>query len=435
MNDLFQNKRTIQQQHRKLRSTMKDLTTELTTHSKYNSLDRKDKRTAEHHHDMMVAEQSLQKDLRSVEKISRRIAQVLDKLRKDVNNIKNFSGNYDFVNTVGMDSSASGNCGQDLSAGIGTREAWKQEFINLISNSYQYVEAQRLGDNALLHDASSSSNCCPVKYRPEFHYSAPRGDGMSFAPSMGVAHTATDPLTGDDDAKSTPGSYEHQSVQNCDLKFAQTYKLLVTADATEWESVLAVEYANAVASYDGSSTSDWDGAAFTTDEARKALIKTYLQNESCLPEELVDALLVFIDQVTFVISGVLATDVDAASDVDAADIASAIAHVPSVPNVEDESDLSYILKHFTEKMNTIRGCQQQNDREQQRMEFVRETSECNEAFHKDVFQGMTAIDESAVRSKRSVGMQLDKDLQKLYKDNCFTKGNLFSDITLNGGEW
>jgi hypothetical protein len=429
MNDLFQNKRTIQQQHRKLRSAMADMTVELSTHSKYNSLNRKDKRTAEHHHDLMVSEQSLQKDLRGVSTMARRIAQVLDRLRKDVNNIKNFAGNYNFTNTVGMDSSASGNCAQDLSTGIGTRDAWKQELINLISNSYQYVEAQRLGDYALLHDVSSSSNCCPVKYRSEFHYSAPRGDCLAFAPSMGSAHMATEQLTGDDDTKSTPGSYEHQSVQNCDLKFAQTYKLLVTEDATEWESVLAIEYANAVSSFDGSSTSDWDGAAFTTDAERKAHVKTYLQNESCLPEVLVDALLVFVDQVTFVISGVLATDVDAS------DIASAIAHVPSVPHVEDESDLAYIFKHFTEKMNTIRGCQQQNDREQQRMEFVRETSECNEAFHKDVFQGMTAIDESAVRSKRSVGMQLDKDLQKLYKDNCFTKGTMFNDIALNGGDW
>lgn len=430
MNDLYQCKLTIQHQRKKVQSAMKDMAVEIATHSKYNSLNRRDKRTAEHHHDMMVAEQSLQKDLRSVEKIARRIAQVLDKLHKDVNNIKNFAGNYNFANTVGMDSSASGACSQDLSTDITTRESLKQALINMLTNSYQYVEAQKLGDYALLHDVSTSSNCCPVKYRSEFHYSTPRGDCLSFASSMGAAYTATsDTPAGDNDSKSTPSAYEHQSVQNCDLKFAETYNLLVAEDATAWTTKLTMEYANAVATVNGESTADWDGAAYTADAARKALIKTYLQSTSCLPEALVDALLVFQDQVTFVITGVLATDIAGS------DITAAIAHVPSIPNVEDETDLNYILKHFTEKMNTIRGCQQQNDREQQRMEFVRETSECNEAFHKDVFQDMTAIDEDEVRTKRSVGREMSSELSKLYKDNCFNKQNMFSDITLNGSEW
>ena len=430
MNDLFQNKMTITQQRKKLHSKMKDLNVELTTHSKYNSLNRRDKRVAEHHHDMMTAEHSLQKDLRSVKKIASRIAQVLDKHGKDTNKTKNFVGNYNFANTVGMDSSASGDCSQDLSTAIGTREAWKQELMNMISNSYQYSEAQKLGDYALLHVPNNSSGCCPVKYRSEFHYAAPRGDCMSLSSSMGTAYKATsDSPSGDNDSKSTPNGYEHHSVQNCDLKFEETYKLLVAEDSATWTAHLSTEFASAVASYTGTSTSDWDGAAYTTDAARKALIKTYLQDTSCLPEALVDALLVFQDQVTFVISGVLATDVDSA------DITAAIAHKPSVPNVEDETDLSFILKHFTEKMNTIRECQQQNDREQQRMEFVRETSESNAAYHKDVFHEMTAIDESEVRAKRSVGAQLDKDLCKLYSENCFNKQNMFNDITLSGGEW
>ena len=431
MNDLFQNKMTITQQRKKLRSKMKDLNVELATHSKYNSLNRVDKRVAEHHFDRMTDEQSLQKDLRSVKKIASRIAQVLDKHGKDTNKTKNFAGNYNFANTVGMDSSASGDCSQDLSTDIGTREAWKQELMSMITNSYHYSAAQKLGDYALLHVPNNSSGCCPVKYRPEFHYAAPRGDCMSFSSSMGTAYKATsDSPSGDNDSKSTPNGYEHHSVQNCDLKFEETYKLLVAEDSATWTALLTTEYADAVASFDADSTTDGNSTTgFTTDAARKALLKTYLQDTSCLPEALVDALLVLEDQSNYIISGDLATDVAGAT------ITAAIAHKPSVPNVEDETDLSFILKHLTEKMNTIRKCQQQNDREQQRMEFVRETSECNAAFHKDVFQEMTSIDESEVRTQRSVGAQMDKDLDRLHAENCFTKQNMFMDITLSGCDW
>ena len=103
--------------------------------------------------------------------------------------------------------------------------------------------------------------------------------------------------------------------------------------------------------------------------------------------------------------------------------------------MEDESDLRYISKHFTEKMNSIRSCQVQNDREQQRMDFVMETSECNEAFHQDAFNDLTQIDESAVRSKMKVGKQLSFELNDLYVENCFNKQVFFNDITLNGGDW
>ena len=409
---------------------MKEMTMNLTTQSKYSSLGRKEKRTVEHNHDMMLAEQSLQKDLRSAERIARRIALVLDTLRKDVNCIKNHIGNYNFVNTVGADSTASGLCTEDLSTDIGTRNAWKQKLTNMISNSFHYVEAQKLGDYALLHSVSTSSDGCPVKYRSEFHYSTPRGDCLSFATSMGAAYTATtDAPTGDNDSKSSPGAYEHQSVQNCDLKFSETFQLLINEDSQAWTTELTTEFKKAVDSYNGESTTDWDGeAAYTTDAARKALIKTYLQNISCLPEALVDALLVFTDTTTFVISGVLITDIDAVA------LTAALAHVPSILNAEDESDIAYICKHFTTKMNTIRDCQLQNDREQQRMEFVRETSECNATFYKDAFQEMTEINESEIRAKRSVGKKYDESLAQLYKDNCFNKQTFFNDITLQGSE-
>ena len=422
MSDSPQIKYIIETQCKKVNNKLKNLTINLGTHSKYNTLSRNEKRVAEYNYDRVRAEKSLQKDLRSVETIARRIAQVLDKLHKDTTNTKNFIGNYNFANTVGVDSTGSGDCSQDLSTDLNTREAWKQELINRISNTYQYVEAQKLGDYALLHDVSSSSNCCPVKYRPEFHYSTPRGDCMTVASSMGSAYTATtDSPSGDNDSKSSPNAYAHHSVQNCDLKFSDTYKLLIAEDSATWTAHLTTEYKNAVDSFEGESTADYDGAAYIATTARKALITSYLVNESCLPEALVEALLVFTDTATYVITGDLTVDIDTAA------LTAALEHTPSIPNVEDETDLLYILKHFTDKMNTIRLCQQQNDREQQRMKFVRETSESNEAYHQDIFQEMTEINESEVRSQRDVGKQLSVSLDKLYKENCFTKQNMFSD--------
>ena len=252
---------------------------------------------------------------------------------------------------------------------------------------------------------------------------------MTVASSMGSAYTATtDNPSGDNDSKSTPNAYAHHSVQNCDLKFADTYKLLVLEDSDAWTARLTTEYKNAVDSYEGESMADYDtvNEVYTANTARKEQIALYLVNESCLPEALVEALLVFTDEVNYTISGDLTVDINNAA------LTAALEHIPSIPNVEDETDLSYIMTHFTEKMNTIRLCQQQNDREQQRMEFVRETSESNEAYHKDSFQEMTEINESEVRRQRDVGKQLSTSLDTLYKENCFTKQNMFKDITLNG---
>ena len=86
-------------------------------------------------------------------------------------------------------------------------------------------------------------------------------------------------------------------------------------------------------------------------------------------------------------------------------------------------------------MNRIRGCQLQNDREQQVIEFVNEVAECNEAFHQDVFTDMTAIDESELCQRYAVGKELCADLDSLYKENCCTKQNFFNDVTLTNMCW
>ena len=109
--------------------------------------------------------------------------------------------------------------------------------------------------------------------------------------------------------------------------------------------------------------------------------------------------------------------------------------LPNICNVEDESDCQFIFKLVTCVMNNIRSCQVNNDREQQVIEYVRDVSECNEAYHQDVFSEMTAIDESELCQRYAVGKELCNDLNTLYKENCCTKQNFFNDVTLDGCCW
>ena len=114
---------------------------------------------------------------------------------------------------------------------------------------------------------------------------------------------------------------------------------------------------------------------------------------------------------------------------------SILSSVPNICNVEDESDLQFIFKLITCVMNNVRSCQVNNDREQEVIDFVNEVSECNEAFHQDVFTDMTAIDESELGQRYVVGKELCKDLDGLYKENCCSKQNFFNDATLTNMSW
>ena len=113
----------------------------------------------------------------------------------------------------------------------------------------------------------------------------------------------------------------------------------------------------------------------------------------------------------------------------------ALKHAPTVCNVEDEPDLQFIIKLVTCVMENIRKCQINNDREQSVIEYVREVSECNEAYHQDVFSDMTSIDESELCQRYAVGKELCADLDSLYKENCVSKQTFFNDVTLDGCCW
>ena len=510
-------KNVIRSQQRKLREEMKDIVKQKATQSAYPALSRQDKRVAEFHHDRLTQEQSLQKDTKKAERLARRIAQILDQLRKDFNKIKNFLGNYNFANTVGQDSSCDGACAEDLSTAVDTRQAWKRELENMLTMVWHYVDAQHLGDYALLHQPESTSdptcgssstpvNCCPKVYRPFFHYYTPDGDCLGMATEAGGhsgnsqavtsqttaygnestvgnynGQNGSNPITtrgcvlgyktgtfndAAEGAKAAPGTHKHFQITNKDAEIRQLWRLLVgeqggvTADAKAWYNFL---FANSHSYKSGSGSTAWAAAA---DNAAKAvLLAAHFRTTICLPEEMVLALedatvsdgnAGQFDSVLAVIANgvdngdaVLPTTDNFAADGSWSGSAaagtypngagdtkqSAMNSIPNICNVEDEPDLQFIIKLVTCVMENIRKCQINNDREQAVIEYVREVSECNEAYHQDVFSEMTSIDESELCQRYAVGKELCADLDSLYKENCVSKQTFFNDVTLDGCCW
>ena len=461
LSDRSQVSNVIKQQQRKLREEMKNIVKQKATQSSYHSMSRSDKRTTEFHHDRLTQEQSLQKDCKKADRLARRIGQVLERLRKEFNKVKNHLGNYNFANTVGIDSACGGDGSDDLSTDIGTRQAWKRELENMLTMAWHYIDAQHLGDYALGHQpvvasdptcssSASVTNSCPKVYRPYFHYYTPDGDCLSLATEPGshsgdssavtpagnyndeetrgciLGYKAVSPFNPSAEDKSAPGTHKHFQITNKDHEIRQLWKLLVgssggvTVDSNAWFSFI---FAN-------------------TDRTDETSVIASIA-ELCLPDEM---LAVFADATTYADTATFYSKLaggvyDSAKMVVIPDPAvdlqwdAALKHAPNICNVEDESDLQFIFKLITCVMNSIRKCQINNDREQQVIEYVNEVSECNEAFHQDVFSDLTSIDESELEQRYVVGKQMSTDLDALNKENCCTKQNFFNDITLSGGSW
>jgi len=357
-----------------------------------------------------------------------------------------------------MDSEASGSCRTDLSAAVDTREAWKNELENLLEMTWHYLDAQYLGNYAILHTVaptdsngscstvSSAKSCCSLVYRPAFHYVTPAGDCMSMPTSAGSASgdsstvtsgdtvdssrddasvetTATDGVTTSttDISAASPSaemgldvpdsSRNHSQVSNCNIALRNVYNMIVIPDEDTWKTFLAAEVTKAKAESAYGTLSDDNTSGSVVDE-QATYIRNYLKNTTCLPDKMVDAFTTDSE----VVDGTFATEYD-----------TAIAHAPTVANVEDEADLQFIFKMLTERMEKIRTCQITNDREQQRIRYVRETSECNQAFHQVEFDRITGFEESEVQARYAMGVKMSVELDALHKEHSVSKQTFFKD--------
>lgn len=550
--DRSQVKNVIRNQQRKLGEEMKMIVKQKATQSRYPALSRSEKRVTEFHHDRLTQEQSLQKDCKKAERLARRIAQILERLRKEFNKIKDHLGNYNFTSTIGMDSSCGGACADDLSTDIGTRQAWKRELANLLTMVWHYVDAQHLGDFALNHQpehpheydptcnssgSNAQKNCCPKVFRPTFHYYTPDGDCLAM-PSDAGSHSGNANMVSSDtvsynldgtentnnknyngskrvrspcvlgyktgtfapgasdstqEYKGEPTTLKSFQITNKDLEIRQLWRLIAapsgsTEQSAAWLNFLianAYNYAKYIDSEWSSKSNAQKGDAlkehFRDDlclplsmikslstiiefnEADNTILATLDENRTILREIAinVDQLIVNPTNVPLTAEGLVAffptnsywvggietnpwfseftglkfnEDTLQVEFIDGT-FPGVLTTVPNICNIEDEADCQFIFKVVTCMMNRIRGCQLQNDREQQVIEFVNEVAECNEAFHQDVFTDMTAIDESELCQRYAVGKELCADLDGLYKENCCTKQNFFNDVTLTNMCW
>ena len=435
----------IRKQQKKLCHARSQLVKTKATQSGYGALSRQDKRRAEYQHDRVTQERSLQKDLRRAETMARRIAQVLNKLHKDMTKIKQHAASYTFTSTVGKDSDSTGLCESDLSAAIDTRQAWKEELKQMITMACHYVDAQYLGNYSILHsmptpatsgdscNTVTSSTCCPRVWRSKFYYATPSGDCLSMPSTMG-SHSGDstqvqpsgdtqDPVNPSPAAegKQTTNSYSQSGVSNPDLGMREMCELLADNVRETWEVLIAEHWSNGLLLESYTTAVTTDGGA--TNAARVAALKAHFQTE-IYTAIVIDALFAALDA---------DTTIDPAT-VDVTLIDEVYTHVGTIDNVEDESDLPCIMASLVNMMNTIRNAQLQNDREQQRIQYVRETSECNEAFHQDAFDELTSVDMIEVDAKLKKTNEMCGDLEELYADQV-SKQSLFGGAGLDGCCW
>ena len=91
------------------------------------------------------------------------------------------------------------------------------------------------------------------------------------------------------------------------------------------------------------------------------------------------------------------------SAIDVKDIVEVYENTHSIDNIDDESDLPSVIKPFVHLFNAIRAAQQQNDREQARICYLRETSECNKAYCQSMYDELTAVDMVKVNMQLHMG--------------------------------
>lgn len=444
----------IRQHKRKLSEHQKTNLITKATQSGYNALSRQDKRIAEHYRDMVTRETSLQNDLRRAETMARRIAQVLNQLFKDVTKIKQFMGNYGFANTVGKDSDSTGLCETDLSTAIDTRQAWKEELKNMITMTYHYVEAQHLGNYRLLSDsppvssssscntAATATSCCPLIYRSMFYYATPAGDCLSMPTTMGSHSgdsTAVQP-SGDSTypvTSSTPGelkyptnSYYQSGVSNPDMGLRKLWELYVLDYTVTWQGVVAAHFAEGLLTNEFAAAVTIDAGA--TNVAQIAALKAFMAN-LLYSEELITAIFVAADaNIDFVVSTIF-DDVDVTLD-DVTLLVDVYEHTHSIDNIEDESDLPCVMAPFVTLLENIRTAQHQNDREQQRINYVRETSECNQAYYQSMYSELTEVDMVKVNAQLQKGKRVCQELNMLYADEIMEQP-LFEEGGMDGCCW
>lgn len=423
-------RRIVRKQQQKTAEQMKQLTVIQATQGGYHSLSRQDKRRAEHMRSRVAQEDSLQRDIKRADRLASRIAQVIEQLMKSLTQMKQHLGSYTFANTTGKDSDGTGSCESDLSTAIDTRAAWKEELKQLMTLAAHYMDAQVLGNYAIMHTVPASTGCptpcCPRVYRSAFYFATPTGDCLSMGSGLGGhsgdssvvkpdGDTGSEATTPAAEAKSGPHVLNSNVITNKDMQMREMMQLFIDGDQSLWTARIEAEIAKAVVE-SGYAAAETQDSNDNTNKKRIDVIRNYLKTVSCLPEALADE--------------VYETAYEGTNIADLTTLsleAPVFGHLPIISSIEDEPDLPHIIAYVVERLHALREFQTQNDREQARLRYVQETSEATQAFHQTSLDELLEVDMTEVVAKSRVGKKLCAELAELSQDLLASKQSFFSD--------
>ena len=108
----------------------------------------------------------------------------------------------------------------------------------------------------------------------------------------------------------------------------------------------------------------------------------------------------------------------------------------NLDNVDDERDVSCILKVVIDKLDDVMRAQQDNDNEQAALECAYDVNQQNLCCYEGMCAEMSDIDEDALKSKHAIGEAVLSDLTDLFK-KASSKMNYFNcaQLTSKGSPW
>ena len=369
---------------------------QLITKSRYPAMDRNERRTFEYYADEIAQLRAQAKDLKKARVVAQRIGVVIERIRKELEAIKQHLSDYNFVSTDGMDTKT-GDDGVDYTAYVNacsdsdltmdgsTRHAWIEQAKNMITCLRNFSLAQRLGNYTLLWNSSSgdfmtsalsgasmetcggSAMTAHLQYRKEFLYMQYSTQCRTVA---GVAEDEQDPAATPPvgsgialEQHTSKKFHNYFSVSNPDLAINNLFKQLVCQGAVDL-----------VTNTDNSSTPDGN------EDADKSAV--------------------------------------------------------NLDNVDDERDVSCILKVVIDKLDDVMHAQQDNDNEQAALECAQDVNQQNLCWHEGVCAEMSEVDEVALKSKHANGEAILSDLTDLFK-KASSKRDYFNcvQLTSKGSSW
>jgi len=402
----------------RVKKRQRSIIDQLITKSRYSAMDRNERRTFEYYADEIAQLKAQQKDLKKAKIVAQRVGVILERLRKDLQQLKHHVSNYDFVSTEGQDTqtascadgtgynSYEATCGGqgDLSMDGATRHAWIERAKNMLTGIRNFSLAQRLGNYSLLWNPQDlfvtnvlqggvienncptpATDCAPAAsavsslfYRQEFlymQYSTTCRTTTKQAQSeqdTDDAHPAHASPGGDMplDQNTSKKNCNYFSISNPDLEINDLWKELVchVQDADD----------------------DGNVDQHDIDENENDDVENIVDKPPCCSFDMID----------------------------------------------DERDVACVLRMLISKLDDVMHAQQDNDNEQSALCCAQEVSQQNLCWFESICAEMSEIDEDELKSKHTNGEALLGDLTDLFRKSS-SKKDYFNcvEITSTGASW